>query len=72
LPDRIDIFNKKNETEFVELMKKDFQRIVSGEMKALSNFLPIEIARNTINDMFNFMSEEGVSQGYGNISLPNL
>lgn len=28
LPDRIDIFNKKNETEFIEAMKVDFDRIV--------------------------------------------
>ena len=28
LPDRIDIFNKKNETEFVENMSKDFKRFI--------------------------------------------
>ena len=40
LPDRIDIFNKKNETEFVEHMKADFKRIIKEEFDALSNFLP--------------------------------
>lgn len=40
LPDRIDIFNKKNETEFVQSMKGDFKRIIKEEFEALSNFLP--------------------------------
>jgi hypothetical protein len=55
LPDRIDIFNKQSETDFVAHMQSDFHRIVQGEFSALSNFLPAEIARNTINDMFNYM-----------------
>jgi Ca2+-binding EF-hand superfamily protein len=55
-------------------MQKDFQRIVQGELEALSNFLPKEVARNTINDMFNYMPEESKTSdsGYGNISLANL
>lgn len=28
LPDRIDIFNKKNEAQFVTMMKGDFKRII--------------------------------------------
>jgi hypothetical protein len=70
LPDRIDIFNKKNETEFVALMKGDFKRIISEELAALENFLPKEIARNTINDNFNYTEEDGSE--FGNISLSNL
>ena len=70
LPDRIDIFNKKNETEFVEHMKRDFQRIIKEELVALSNFLPSELALNTVNDQFNFIEED--SSEYGNISLANL
>lgn len=68
LPDRIDIFNKQNETEFVTLLQGDFKRIVEEELAALSNFLPVEIARNTVNDNFNY-SEIG---SFGNISLNNL
>jgi hypothetical protein len=49
-------------------MKSDFSRIISEELRALMNFLPEEIAKNTINDNFNY--EE--SSSYGNISLSNL
>jgi Ca2+-binding EF-hand superfamily protein len=52
-------------------MQSDFHRIVQGEFSALSNFLPSEIARNTINDMFNYMPEDDRGS-YGNISLANL
>lgn len=68
LPDRIDIFNKKSETEFVEIMKLDFNRIIDEEYKALMCFLPSEIADNTINDNFNFTH----GSDFGNISLSNL
>ena len=44
LPDRIDIFNKKNETDFVESMKLDFERIVQEELSALKCFVPEDIA----------------------------
>ena len=71
LPDRIDIFNKKNETEFVAQLKSDFTRIIDEELAALSNFLPVEIARNTINDNFNYTEEDG-SADFGNISLGNF
>lgn len=54
LPDRIDIFNKKNETAFVEAMKVDFDRIVQEELEALKCFVPEDIAKNTINDNFNY------------------
>lgn len=70
LPDRVDIFNKKNETEFVALMKGDFKRIIAEERQALECFLPSEIARNTINDNFNFTEEDG--SDFGNISLENF
>lgn len=68
LPDRIDIFNKKSETEFVEIMKLDFNRIIDEESKALMCFLPRDIADNTINDNFNFTH----GSDFGNISLSNL
>ena len=67
LPDRIDIFNKKNETEFVDSMKLDFDRIISEELQALKCFLPEEIAKNTINDNFNYSGSS-----FGNITLENL
>ena len=70
MPDRIDIFNKKNETEFVSIMKSDFKRIIREEFEALRCFLPEEIARNTINDNFNYTDEDGSE--FGNISLQNL
>ena len=68
LPDRIDIFNKKNENEFVDLMRGDFRRIIKEEFKALKAFLPEEQARNTINDNFNFIEDSD----FGNITLQNL
>ena len=68
LPDRIDIFNKKNETDFVELMKGDFKRIIQEELEALKNFLPVEQALNTINDNYNFIQDSD----FGDISLDNL
>jgi hypothetical protein len=40
LPDRIDIFNKKNENEFVKIMQGDFKRIIKEEHEALKCFLP--------------------------------
>jgi hypothetical protein len=58
LPDRIDIFNKKNETEFVKLMQGDFQRIIQEEYRGLKTFLPAELARNTLNDNFNYVPPE--------------
>ena len=44
LPDRIDIFNKKNESEFVQNMKMDFQRVIDLEFAALKSFVPEDIA----------------------------
>ncbi len=68
LPDRIDIFNKKNESDFVTALKGDFKRIIEEETRALCNFLPEEIALNTINDNFNYTGDSE----FGNISLANL
>ncbi len=68
LPDRIDIFNKKNENEFVKIMQGDFKRIIKEEHEALKCFLPEQQARNTINDNFNFIE----NSDFGNISLANL
>ena len=67
LPDRIDIFNKKNETDFVESMKLDFERIVQEELSALKCFVPEDIAQNTINNNFNYSGGE-----FGKITLDNL
>lgn len=67
LPDRIDIFNKKNETDFVESMKLDFERIVQEELSALKCFVPEDIAQNTINDNFNYSGGD-----FGKITLDNL
>ena len=68
LPDRIDIFNKKNETEFVQLMQGDFLRIIAEELQALKCFLPREMASATVNDQFNYVEDAD----FGNISLANL
>jgi hypothetical protein len=68
LPDRIDIFNKKNETEFVDSMKLDFDRVIEEELAALKCFVPEEIAKKTINDNFNFSGSSFV----GDITIENL
>ena len=67
LPDRIDIFNKKNETEFVDSMKLDFDRVIQEEIQALKCFVPEEIAKKTINDNFNYSGSS-----FGDITLENL
>jgi len=68
LPDRIDIFNKKNENEFVSLMKNDFERIVKEELTMLKQFLPEQQAKNTVNDHYNYIADAD----FGNISFENL
>ena len=51
-------------------MQRSFHRIIKEEFSALKCFLPPEIARNTINDNFNYVEEDG--SDFGNISLNNL
>jgi hypothetical protein len=70
LPDRIDIFNKKSETDFVAMMGSDFKRIIKEELNALRCFLPHEIAIKTVNDQFNYIEED--ASEFGNISFDNL
>ena len=48
-------------------MKLDFDRVIEEELAALKCFLPEEIAKNTINDNFNFSGSS-----FGNITLENL
>jgi hypothetical protein len=46
-------------------MHGDFKRIIQEELDALKCFLPLEQAKNTINDNFNFINDSD----FGDISF---